>query len=96
MPSSAKQTPICRGSNHNTAKISSRRALQRQGVRKTAVALAVVGFVGFAIGPALFFYEKTSPNALSSKSGEALPAQAAIRGAYMNIGSKDIGPDVKK
>ena len=70
------------------------------------MALCVVGALGFSIGPALWLTAKAGAGegeqggagggatTLTTKSNKPLPAQAAIRGQYMNIGSKDIGPDL--
>ena len=67
--------------------------------------LISVAIAGFSLGPGLWLYAKYKQNtqkasssafALSSKSDKPLPVQAAIRGAYTNIGSKDIGPDTKE
>ena len=59
------------------------------------MALCLVGALGFSIGPVLWLSAKAGgADTLTTKSDKPLPAQAAIRGQYMNIGSKDIGPDL--
>ncbi|PRP79679.1 hypothetical protein PROFUN_12577 [Planoprotostelium fungivorum] len=60
--------------------------------RNLAVGAGVIG-----LGLCAFFYPmfavKTNTQ-ISSKQEEPLPRQAAVRGQYINSGSRDIGLDV--
>ena len=74
----------------------SRRVPQGRFTAHTGIVLAIFAMASFSVGPLLVMQQKASPEALRTDSDRPFPRQAGIRGAYTNIGSKDIGPDVPK
>lgn len=61
--------------------------------RNMMVAVGLVAFVG-SMASFPFVYKRYYLGGRNlSTSREALPGQAIVRGAYVNTGSRDIGPD---
>jgi hypothetical protein len=65
--------------------------LQRLGARSGRLGLGLlVGFVGLGMGPVAWMFLSPSSRVNADRP---LPSQAAVRGAYVNAGSQDAGPD---
>jgi hypothetical protein len=65
--------------------------LRSSGVRSGRLGLGLlVGLVGLGMGPVAWMF--LSPYSRVN-ADRPLPSQAAVRGAYVNAGSQDAGPD---
>jgi hypothetical protein len=64
--------------------------------RNGIFALALIGIAVVGFSWPMFYAQGQKRKEVTLNSPEPLPKQAAIRGAFVNSGSRDVGPDPNK
>jgi hypothetical protein len=72
--------------------------IERSNVIENVCVIFFLGLIAFALAGASFpyFYLKRQEGKNLLKQEHGLAGQSIVRGAYVNTGSKDIGPDPGK